>query len=184
MKKNISTIILKLFGWKTSITKTKEMDRCVMIAAPHTSNWDFFFAILIFWKYDIKFHFFIKDFYMKNIFGMILKKMGAIGVNRGKANNLVDFASKILIENKEMVILVPAEGTRKKVDRWRTGFYHIAKKANVPIALGFLDFKEKIAGVGPLIHTTESIKHDFEIIQNFYKNIHPKHVEKYNNQIF
>ncbi len=185
MKKIVSTLILKSLGWKTSINRTDELLKCVMIAAPHTSNWDFFFAALTFWKHDIKFRFFVKDSYTKSLFlGFLVNKMGAIGVDRSKGMNLVDFAINILKENDEIVIMVPAEGTRKYVEKWKTGFYYIAKGANVPIALGYLDYKSKIAGVGPLIKPGEKMEDDFNTIQNFYKKISGKHSELYNKVIF
>ncbi len=185
MKKIISALILRSLGWKTSINKTDELLKCVMIAAPHTSNWDILFATLTFWKHDIKFKFFVKDNYTKSLFfGFLAKKLGAIGVDRSKGKNLVDFAINILKENDELVILVPAEGTRKHTEKWKTGFYHIAKGASVPIALGYLDYKNKIAGVGTLIKVGKSMKDDFNIIQNFYKSISGKHPELYNSVIF
>ena len=185
MKKIVSSIILKSLGWKTSVDKTDELLKCVMIAAPHTSNWDIMFAILTYWKHDIKFKFFVKDEYTKSLFwGLLAKKLGAIGVDRTKGNNLVDFAINIFKENNEIVILVPAEATRKKAEKWKTGFYHIAKGANVPIALGYLDYKNKVAGVGGVIKPSEIMEDDFNKIQKFYKSILGKHPELYNPIIF
>jgi len=186
MKKIIAKIIFGAFRWKTSVNTTDEMRKCVMIAAPHTSNWDFLFTMMTFWKHDIKLKFFVKDSYTKKfLIGSIARKMGAIGVDRSKkGKNLVDFAIDVLKNNKEMVILVPAEGTRKYVEKWKTGFYHIAKGANVPIALGFLDYKKKLAGVGPMVYTTESQEDDFNKIQEYYKNITGRHPELYNKKIY
>ncbi|MEN8139355.1 MAG: 1-acyl-sn-glycerol-3-phosphate acyltransferase, partial [Bacteroidota bacterium] len=171
MKKMIAKILIRLFGWKTSVLISDDLKKCVMIAAPHTSNWDFFFTVLTFWKHNIKFKFFIKDDYTKSVLGPLFILMGAIGVDRSKGMNLVEFAADILKSNKEIVILVPAEGTRKRVEKWKTGFYHIAKSADVPIALGFLDFKKKLAGVGPTIHPGDNMTADFMKIQAFYKNM-------------
>ena len=80
--------------------------------------------------------------------------------------------------------MVPAEGTRKKVERWRTGFYRIALEANVPIALGYLDYKKKVAGVTRLVHPTGDFEKDMQLIEAFYKEIHPKHPELYNAKIY
>jgi 1-acyl-sn-glycerol-3-phosphate acyltransferase len=180
MKKIIASTILKLLGWKTSMEATEGMDKCVMIAAPHTSNWDFPFTILTFWKHDIRFSFFIKDSYTKSIFGGVFRAMGAIGVDRSKGKNLVDFASDLLKSKEKLVIIVPAEGTRSYVQKWKTGFYYIAKNADVPIALGFLDFKEKLAGVGPLVYTSNNMDLDFKKIEEFYKDKTGKNPELYN----
>jgi len=180
MKKTIATFILKILGWETSMEVTNGMKKCVMIAAPHTSNWDFPFTILTFWKHEIDFKFFIKDSYTKSILGGVFRAMGSIGVDRSKGANLVDFASNLLQKEEKLVVLVPAEGTRSYVDKWKTGFYHIAKNANVPIALGFLDFKKKLAGVGPLVKPTDDIDADFKRIEEFYKHKTGKNPELYN----
>jgi 1-acyl-sn-glycerol-3-phosphate acyltransferase len=167
------------------VNATKELRRCVMIAAPHTSNWDFLFAALTFWKHDIKFKFFVKDNYTKSFFfGFLARRLGAIGVDRKNGKNLVEFAIDLLKNNEEMVILVPAEGTRKYVEKWKTGFYHIAKGAILPIALGYLDYENKVAGVGLLMNTTDVMDDDFKRIQDFYENVKGKHPELYNLKIF
>ncbi len=184
MKKILAKTVIKLFGWKTSIIESDDIKKCVMIAAPHTSNWDFVFTLATFWKHDIKFRFFIKDNYTKIfILGYFFKKVGAIGVDRSSNKNLVEFAADLLKEKKELVVLVPAEGTRSYVEKWKTGFYHIAKLAEVPIALGFLDYAKKEAGVGEMVYTTDNLENDFEKIQEFYKNIKGKHPELYNPKI-
>lgn len=180
MKKIIASIILKLTGWNTSFDNLNNIKKCVVIAAPHTSNWDFPYAILTFWKYEVNIGFFIKDSYTKSFLGGILRSMGAIGVDRSKGGNLVDYASELLKSRDNLVLIVPAEGTRSYVEKWKTGFYHIAKKVNIPIALGYLDFKTKDIGIGMLLTPTDDMDADFDKIQDFYKNITAKHPELYN----
>ncbi len=180
MKKKIASFLLNLLGWKTLFGPLEGVKKCVIIAAPHTSNWDFPYTILTFWKYDIPISFFIKDSYTKSILGGILRSMGAIGVDRSKNGNLVDYAAELLQNRDELMLIVPAEGTRSYTEKWKTGFYHIAKKAGVPIALGYLDFKTKEIGVGKLFKPTGDIDSDFDEIQEFYKNITGKHPELYN----
>lgn len=184
MKKIIANLVFFILGWKSKYKTEYSTNRCVMIAAPHTSNWDFLFAIATYWKHGVQAKFFIKDAYTKGFVGYFFKKMGAIGVARGKKNNLVDFAVKLFKENEKLVLLVPAEATRKRVPKWKKGFYVIAKGANVPVALGYLDYKEKIAGVGGLINLTDSFEDDMQKIQDFYKNITAKFPEGYNKQIY
>ncbi|MCK5824024.1 MAG: 1-acyl-sn-glycerol-3-phosphate acyltransferase [Ichthyobacteriaceae bacterium] len=184
MKKIIANTLLFLFGWKTNVTVTDELKKCVLIAAPHTSNWDFVFAVLTFWKYGIDFKFFVKDSYTKSFFlAPIARIMGAIGVDRSKGGNLVNYAINLMNSNKELVILIPAEGTRQKVEYWKSGFYHIAKGANVPIGLGYLDFKKKLAGIGALLHLSDDNESNLAKIQAFYKNINPKYPSLYNQDI-
>ena len=155
-----------------------------MVAAPHTSNWDFAYAIFGFWYMGLPLKYFIKDDYTKSILGWFFKWTGALGVDRSKRNNLVEHTVSLLKEDPNLVILVPAEGTRKRVDRWRKGFYVIAKQAGVPVSLGFLDYKNKIAGVGKVIRPTDNFEADMEAIQAFYLDKTGKHPELYNPKIY
>lgn len=184
MKKQIAKLAFFIAGWKWDYNNKFITDKSVMIAAPHTSNWDLFYAMATYWRFGVDAKFFIKDVYTKGIHGYFFKKLGAIGVNRNKNNNLVDYAIKLFHKKKEFVLLVPAEGTRKKVIKWKKGFYHIAKGANVPVALGYLDYKNKISGVGGLVYLTDNIENDMQKIESFYKNIAAKYPEKYNKKIF
>ncbi len=155
-----------------------------MIAAPHTSNWDFPFTLFSFWLLEINVKYFIKDQYTKSIFGFLFKWTGAIGVDRSKKNNLVQHCISLLNQNKELVILVPAEGTRSRVEKWRKGFYQIALNAHVPVCLGFLDFENKKAGVGKVLNLTGNFEHDMQIIEDFYKDIKGKNPKNYNKKIY
>ncbi len=184
MKKVVGKFILFIFGWKTDYKKECIVDKCVMIAAPHTSNWDLLFAMAFYWKEGVNAKFFIKDDWTKGIQGYFIKKFGGIGVTRGKNNKLVDISVKTFLEKERFILLVPAEGTRKNVKRWRKGFYVIAQKAKVPVALGFLDYKNRIAGVGKLLDLTDNFEHDMIKIQDFYKDISAKYPENYNPKIF
>lgn len=184
MKKIFGKFILFIFGWKTKLDKDNFVKKCVMIAAPHTTNWDLVFAMAFYWKEGVEANFFIKDDWTKGFVGYFIKKMGGIGVTRGKKNNLVDFAVKNFSKKEEFILLVPAEATRKRVNKWKKGFYVIAQKSNVPVLLGYLDYKKKEAGIGPVINLTDNFEEDMMKIQNFYKNISAKYPENYNPQIF
>lgn len=184
MKKIIANIVLFISGWKSSYKTEFDKDRCVMVAGPHTSNWDFLYAMAIFWKHNVNAKFFIKDNFTKGIHGGFFRWMGAVGVDRTKKNDLVAYAISLFDENKKMVMLVPAEGSRKRVDKWKKGFYHIAKGANVPVALGYLDYKNKIAGVDKMINLSDDFEMDMKIIEDFYKTKTGKHPDLYNPSIY
>ena len=184
MKKIVGKFILFIFGWKTEYNSDFYVKKSVMIAAPHTSNWDLIFAIAFYWQEGVDAKFFIKDDWTKGLHGKIIVWLGGVGVTRGKKNNLVDLSVKEFNNNEEFVLLVPAEATRKRVKKWKKGFYFIAQKANVPVTLGYLDYKQKKVGVGDLIHLTEDFEADMTKIQNFYKSISAKHPENYNPTIF
>jgi len=146
-----------------------------MLAAPHTSNWDLVFALGVYWLEDINAKFLIKNAYTKGLFGFFFKWLGAIGVDRSKHNNLVDYSIELFNSRERLVLMVPAEGTREFVEKWKTGFYHIAKNTNVPVSFGFLDYRKKLAGVGDVYQLTGVFENDMQYIQDFYKNIEGKH---------
>ena len=184
MKSSIGKLALKISGWKSSFPEEYQVKKFVIIAAPHTSNWDLFYALAVFWKFRIPVKYFIKDSFTKGIHGYLFKAMGAIGVDRKRTGNLVHHAASIIHKADRIALMVPAEGTRSRVAKWKTGFYHIAKKAKVPVALGYLDYKNKIAGVGKLIDLSGDYEKDMSLIENFYKDITAKYPEKYNPKIF
>ncbi|MET2984666.1 1-acyl-sn-glycerol-3-phosphate acyltransferase [Aureibaculum conchae] len=184
MKKLIAQFVLFIFGWKSSYVSDFKVNKCVMLGAPHTSNWDILFGLAIYWKANIKAKFFIKDFYTKGVHGFFFRWLGGIGVDRKKSTNMVDYAVQLFNTSEKLALGVPAEGTRDRVDRWKTGFYHIATKANVPVCLCFADYKQKIAGVGKIINLSGDFEKDMTIIQDFYKDKTAKYPEKYNKKIY
>ncbi len=184
IKQIIGSLFLKLSGWKIDIPMENRVDKMVLIAAPHTSNWDLVYALASFWKIDFPIHYMIKDDYTKGIIGPFFRMTGAIGVNRKQSGHLVHHASALIAKSDRLRLMVPAEGTRSKVDRWKTGFYHIAMKTGVPVGLGYLDYKKKIAGIGGLVYLTGDFEKDMKKIQSFYENITAKYPEQYNKVIF
>lgn len=184
MKSSIGKLVLTLMGWKSSYPTPYIIDKCVMIAAPHTSNWDLLFALAVFWEKKIPVRFFIKQSFTKGLHGWFFKGLGGIGVDRSKNSNLVDYAVSILNSKEKIALLVPAEGTRSRVEKWKTGFYHIATQAQVPVALGYLDYKNKIAGVGNVIDLSGNFENDMQKIQDFYSTITAKYPDLYNQKIY
>ena len=107
-----------------------------------------------------------------------MRSFGVIPVNRRGNNNLVDQIAARFAEHDELIIGISPEGTRSKTSRWRTGFYYIALKADVPIVMAYLDYKNKVCGLGPSIKPTGDIQADFEIIREFYSGIDGKFPDK------
>jgi 1-acyl-sn-glycerol-3-phosphate acyltransferase len=186
LKKLLGSLWFTLTGWKLEAKPDvlAQARHSVMVAAPHTSNWDFPYAIFSFWYMGLPLRYFIKDDYTKSILGWFFTWTGALGVDRTKRNNLVEHTVDLLKKDPNLVILVPAEGTRKRVDKWRKGFYIIAQQAGVPISLGFLDYKNKIAGVGKVFIPTGNFEEDMEEIQQFYIDKTGKHPDLYNPKIY
>ena len=184
MKQFLGAFTLFIFGWKYTYPEEFKVDKCVMLAAPHTSNWDLIYALAVYWKAGVKSQFLIKNVYTKGLHGYFFKWLGGIGVDRTKHNNMVDYAVSLFETNDRLALGVPAEGTRKWVEKWKTGFYHIATKAKVPVCLCYLDYKNKIAGVGKMIQLSGDFDKDMNIIQSFYEDKTAKFPKLYNKKIF
>ena len=172
----LSSVLLKLLGWKI-VGDFPTLQQYVLIAAPHTSNWDFPIGLAICFKARQKVYWMGKHTLFVGPLGLLSRWLGGIAVDRRKSNSLVEQISEVFQTHKELVVAIPPEGTRKKVEHWKSGFYYIALKANVPIALGYLDFKRKIGGCGKLFYPTGDIDADMREIRQFYADIVGKNPE-------
>lgn len=166
----LASTILRLFGWRAE-GQPPDLPKYVMIAAPHTSNWDFPVTILFAMAYRIKPKMMMKHTLFRWPFGYFFRALGAFPIDRRSANNVVAQTIARFKSSDRLIMLIPPEGTRAKVTYWKTGFYHIAHGAGVPVALGFMDFKRKVAGFGPLFVPTGDIEADMPKIQQFYAGI-------------
>lgn len=185
LKRLLAKIYLRLIGWKVNVPPPEKLKGTVMVAAPHTTNYDFPITMACFWYMQVDVKYFIKDDYTKGLFGWFFKWTGAMGVDRSKVrNSLTDVAIEHLKADKSLCILVPAEGSRKRVEKWRTGFYRIAKEAQVPVALGFLDYAKKEGGVLEVFSLSGDFEKDMYRIQETYRPVKGKYPENYNPEIF
>ncbi|MFW5759921.1 MAG: 1-acyl-sn-glycerol-3-phosphate acyltransferase [Cyclobacteriaceae bacterium] len=179
----LARLFLKIMGWKIATSFPEGVNKGVIVAAPHTSNWDFVFARLALYLLNVPVKYTIKKEWIEiPVIGWFLQKAGAIAIDRSKQNSgkrasMTDQMTRIMLENENIFILVTPEGTRSYAPRWRSGFYHVAKNANVPILLGFLNYQLKHAGIGPVIHPSGNMINDIEIIKNFYRPIPGKFPE-------
>ncbi|MDR2121575.1 MAG: 1-acyl-sn-glycerol-3-phosphate acyltransferase [Flavobacteriaceae bacterium] len=185
MKKIIGRLMLFVTGWKfTSEIPVEDFKKSVLVCAPHTSNWDFYYCLASFWVMGIPYRIMIKDAYTKPWYGFIFKALGCIGVNRGQSNNLVEYSVKLIKKSDSMALVNTPEGTRSRASEWKKGFFYIAKRANVPIALAYADYKNKIAGIAKTIHIEDkTIDQVFDEIQEMYTPEMAKYPEKYNPKI-
>ncbi len=165
--RGLSLVGLKLLGW-TAKGEPLEHQRCVLIAAPHTSNWDFPLMLMIVLKLRLRIFWMGKHTLFPFPFGWLMRWLGGIPIDRKASHNVVNETVRQYRENDELIVLIPPEGTRAKVDRWKTGFYHIAKNANVPILLGYVDAENKVAGFADFFTPTEDLEQDMLKIRQFY----------------
>ena len=110
----------------------------------------------------------------------MFKLLGGIPVDRSKKNNFVDEVNRVFSERDELFIVIAPEGTRSRTTRWKTGFYHMAKGANVPIVLAYIDYANKECGFGKVVYPSDDMEKDFSIIEEFYRSITAHHPEKFN----
>jgi 1-acyl-sn-glycerol-3-phosphate acyltransferase len=175
--RSLALCFLKLFGWRLE-GRLPDVDKLVVIAAPHTSNWDFPILISLAFGLRAKAGWLGKSTLFRWPFGFLSIWMGGIPVYRSASYNMVAQSVEMFRKSEKLILAVPPEGTRGKVSHWKTGFYYIALGAEVPIAMGFIDYKRKATGVGPVIYPTGDIEADMEIIRNFYANVTAKYPDK------
>jgi len=173
----LALIIFRFMGWKHG-GERPTISRYVIIAAPHTSNWDFLYTICLAFILEIEPSIMMKAAWFQWPVGPFLRWLGAIPVDRSKSSNVVAKSIQAFREYPQMVLLVPPAGTRRKVMYWKTGFYHIARGANVPIVLGYLDYRRKVGGIGPVVHPTGNMEADMKVIGDFYADIAGKYPRK------
>jgi 1-acyl-sn-glycerol-3-phosphate acyltransferase len=171
-----ATFSLFSLGWKTK-GEIPDIKKFVMIAAPHSSNWDFIFFLLFIFKYNISVHWMGKHTMFKWPFKWILKRLGGIPINRSAKTNVVQSMTDAYKNSKKLIITIAPSGTREKVTIWKTGFYHIANKAKVPIVCGFVDYRHKTIGIGPVISPSGDMELDMKSIKKFYAPFSGKHME-------
>ena len=182
----ICTLIFRLMGWKTGSSIPADYPQCVVIAAPHTSNWDLILAIGALEILKIKAKYTIKSEWMRFPFKWLIHSTGGVAVDRSpkkageERRSTVDALAELFQTHKELALLVTPEGTRKKATKWRTGFYQVALKANVPILMGYVDYAKKEAGIGTVIHPSPGgFEKDMRIIMDFYAKTTPKFPESF-----
>lgn len=166
----LAIMIYRCSGWKTQGNKPA-LSRYVIIAAPHTSNWDFLYTVCLAFIYRLEPQMMMKADWFFWPLGSLLKWLGAIPINRLKSTNVVSQSIAAFQRCEQMVLVVPPSGTRKKVIHWKTGFYYIARGARVPIVLGFLDYRHKVGGFGPSIQPSGDLDRDMLAIRRFYADI-------------
>lgn len=164
-------------GWKLVGEFPANLKKYVVIGAPHTSWQDFVIGILVRNMKGENINFIGKASLFKGPFGFIFRSLGGTPVDRTKSNNLVDAIIQIFESKEEFRLALSPEGTRKKVKKWKTGFYYIAKGANVPILLFTFDFGKKQVELSKPFYPTENQEKDFEYFHNFYKNVQGKNPE-------
>ncbi|GAB4314032.1 MAG: lysophospholipid acyltransferase family protein [Bacteroidales bacterium] len=178
--KRLSRWILGLFGWRITQGVPPEIKKCVIVVAPHTSNWDFVIGRLAFFALGLPVRFLIKKEIFVFPLGPLLKWLGGIPVDRRKSGGMVAQVARMFDRYEQLYIIITPEGTRSLNPNWKKGFYYIALKANVPLALGVLDYREKWGGIEKILYPSGDFEKDFKEVEEVYRGRGARHPEKFN----
>lgn len=179
----VSRIVLRLNGWTIEGSLPPQAAKAVLIAAPHTSNWDLPYTLMTGFVLNLNLYWMGKASLFALPFGPVMRWLGGIAVDRSKSNNLVAASAQALVEADGPVqLVVPPEGTRGKTRHWKTGFYYIALEAKVPIVLAYMDYERKAAGLGPLFVPTGDVERDMEEIKRFYAGVKGRNAHQFDAQ--
>lgn len=167
---HVARFLLWLGGW-TSVGQVPGVRKAVLIAAPHTSNWDGFWAIVYKVHVGLDIRWFVKDSMFWFPMSMLLRSFGAIPLDRKRASLAVNEAIAAFDNNETFFFGLAPEGTRSRTSGWKSGFYRIAEGANVPVVCGFLDYDNKRLGLGPMLTLTGDKDADMAILKSYYSSI-------------
>jgi 1-acyl-sn-glycerol-3-phosphate acyltransferase len=175
--RGLSLILLKIFGWK-AVGQLPAEPKYVLLFAWHTSNWDVFYGVLVAFALKLDLVFLAKKELFRRPFGPLVKWLGGVPIERKESHHIVDQIIREFNEKEKFVLAISPEGTRRKVQYWKSGFYHIAQGARIPILLTFLDYEQKKGGAGPLMYLTGNIDRDMQVISDFYATVNGKYPDK------
>lgn len=173
----------KLGSWKVVSNVPEGLKKAVIAVAPHTANEDFPVGLGAWYTQNLKASFIAKKELFEGPMGFIFKATGGIPLDRSKSQNMVEQAADFFKDRDELFLVIAPEGTRGLKDRWKTGFYHIAKTAKVPILLAYMDFAKKEVGLGDVFYPTDDEAADMQYIETFFKGITAKIPANYNPKL-
>jgi 1-acyl-sn-glycerol-3-phosphate acyltransferase len=163
----LSWVFVRITGWRV-IGPLPDLQKYVIIAAYHTSNWDFVIGLCAAFMLRVKAYWIGKDNLFKPPFDRFFRWIGGIPINRSKSQNMVECIIQVFRENTNLLIALAPEGTRRKTHYWKSGFYHIALGASIPIVLAFIDYPTKSCGIGEVLYPTGDVEADMKKIRAFY----------------
>jgi 1-acyl-sn-glycerol-3-phosphate acyltransferase len=178
----LSQLLLNISGWKAYSNVNPIPDKCVFCVAPHTSNWDFWIGKIGYTAlYNVRPNFLIKQEWFKFPFNLFFNHVGGIPVNRSGAHSMTDAIIEKMKTLDRFQLAITPEGTRKFNPKWKRGFYHIAKEANVPLLIVSIDYQKKEVCIDHEFKPTDNAEADMKAIQSWYLDNHimGQHPEKF-----
>ena len=180
MRRFIGRLILKLGRWDVA-PHADQPPKSIMLCYPHTSSWDFLYLKAAGWQYGLNVSWFGKRELFRGPLGVLMRALGGVPVDRDKAHNLVDSMVSLFSSRERLILCIAPEGTRHHVEHWRSGFYHIARKAHVPLQLSMLDFGRRHIEISEAIYLSGDIRTDMDKIRAFYRGVTGLHPEMTGN---
>jgi 1-acyl-sn-glycerol-3-phosphate acyltransferase len=175
-----SVAFLKLNGWQVQGELPAHAHKAVLIAAPHTSNWDLPYTLMVALSLRLNIYWMGKQSIFRFPFGGLMRWLGGIPVDRSKNNSLVSAsAAAIVAADGPVQLVVPPEGTRGKTRHWKTGFYFIALEARVPIVMAYMDYHRKVSGLGPVFTPSGDVEADMAVIKRFYAGVKGRNEDQF-----
>jgi len=165
----LARLWLRLGGWQVTGQPPRRAG-FLLIGAPHTSNWDLFMALLGILHFGLDVRWLLKDSLFRGPLAPLLRWLGGLPVDRSHPSGQTGQLAQLFQDHPELVLVMAPEGTRSRVREWKTGFYHIARKAKVPIVLGYVDFSRRQVGMGPLLNLGEDLNAELERVRSFYRD--------------
>lgn len=178
--KGLSWACLRLAGWTVEGQLPPHAHKSVLIAAPHTSNWDLPMTLMVAFSLGLHPRWMGKASIFRAPFGGFMRWLGGIPVDRSQSNNLVESSAQAIRESQQpLQLIVPPEGTRAKTRHWKTGFYYIALSAQVPIVMAYMDYSTQRSGLGPVFEPTGDVEADMARIKAFYAPFRGKNADQF-----
>jgi 1-acyl-sn-glycerol-3-phosphate acyltransferase len=164
----IGRFMIKVRGWRV-VGEVPDIPKMVLIVAPHTSNWDFLTGIWVKLAMQIGGRFVGKHTVFRWPFGVFMRWLGGVPVDRSAPTGFVGETARAMREAERMTLVIAPEGTRKRVEKWKSGFYRVALEANVPILLAGFDYSRKVVFFGPLVTPTGDYERDLAFIRSHFR---------------
>ena len=174
LSRAVGAVFLWLVGWRVEGRLPPGTDRAVVIAAPHTTNWDLPYMLAVAYVLGIRPSWLGKRELFRWPFGWLMRALGGIAIDRSRRTNVVEQAARRLREATYLLLVIPPSGTRSRAPHWKSGFYHVARTARVPIVCSFLDYSRKVGGIGPVFVPTGDLGADMDRLRVFYHDIRGK----------
>lgn len=172
----VGRLYLRLNGWRVE-GELPAVAKAIVIAAPHTSNWDLPFMLAVSWVLGVRPSWLGKRELFGRPLGWLMRRLGGLPVDRGVRANVVQQVVRRFAEAERLFLVVPPSGTRSRAEHWKSGFYFMAREARVPIVCGYLDYRRKVGGIGGMLHPTGDVAADMDRIRGFYSGVTAKYPE-------